>query len=250
MNIDLSEKIVLLTGASRGIGAALAKGLVAKGAHVILLARTIGALEALDDEIKQTGVENKTTLMPFDLLKIKDIPSIAPAIEQKFGRLDILIGNAGILGPLSPFNHISEKELSKVMDTNFYANIELIKALDPLIRNAPEGRMVFSYMAQNDNQNCYHEENYNNDNTAYWGAYSTSKEALRNAVLTYASETKKTNMKVNLINPGFVQSSLLDDAFPGGYSGQLRQPQDVVNDYLELCATNCESHGKVIKAIR
>lgn len=231
-NVDLSGKIALITGASRGIGRAVALAYAKAGAHAVLVARTTGALEELDDEIRGAG--GQATLMPLDLRDFDKIDVLGPALAQKFGRLDIMVGNAGMLGTLGPLPHTDAKEWQRVMDVNVNANFRLIRTLDPLLRAAEAGRMIFtsSGLAQRP--------------FAYWGAYCTSKAALEMMVKTYAAEVEKTRLRVNLVDPGTVDTAMLAQAFPGGYQGNLRKPEDVVPVFLKLAAADCEHHGQVV----
>ena len=229
-------KTALVTGASRGIGAAVAKGLAAAGAHVILLARTQGALEEVDDEIRSAG--GQATLVPLDLRKLGEVDKLGPSILERFGGLDILIGNAAMIGPLSPVHHISPKDWEKVMMVNFMANVRLVRTLDPLLRASEAGRVVFT------TSGILAAE------TAYFGPYAASKTALNAFATVYAAETKQTNIKVNLFSPGPVETDMLGEAFPGGYHGDkaIRKPEDVVEDFLRLCAADCTDHGKLAEA--
>lgn len=233
-NVDLTGRLALITGASRGIGRAVARAVAKAGAHVVLVARTTGALEELDDEIREAG--GQATLMPLDLRDFDKIDVLGPALADKFGRLDILVGNAGMLGTLGPLPHADAKEWQRVMDVNVNANFRLIRTCDPLLRAADAGRAVFtsSGLAQRP--------------FAYWGAYCTSKAALEMMVKTYASETEKTNLRVNLVDPGTVDTAMLAQAFPGGYQGNLRRPEDVVPVFLDLCSPSCKKHGEVVGA--
>ncbi len=223
-----------MTGASRGIGAAVAKGLAGAGAHVILLARTQGALEEVDDAIRAAG--GKATLMKLDLRKFEDVDKLGPAIFEKFGALDIFVGNAGVLGTLTPLHQMDPKEWQKVFDINVTANARLISTLDPLLRASDAGRMIFtgSGMAHRPR--------------AYWSAYRASKAALEAMVKIYAQEIEQTNMRVNIVYPGATQTDLLDQAYPGGCPGDIKAPEDVVQTYLELASSDCDQHSEVIAA--
>lgn len=232
---DFNGKIALVTGASRGIGAAVAKELAAKGAQVILLARTLGALEEVDDEIRAAG--GKATLMRMDLQKLEKIDQLGPSIYERFGGLDIFVGNAGILGTLTPAHQIGPKDFQKVMVTNFASNVHLTRTLDPLLRAAPNGRVVFSTAGK-----------YAVDGLAYWSAYMASKAALNVFAKTYAAEVKRTNIKINMIYPGPTETKLLHAAFPGGFPGKTKQPEDLVDDYLALCAEDCAKNGELMIA--
>ncbi|MCF8495615.1 MAG: SDR family NAD(P)-dependent oxidoreductase [Alphaproteobacteria bacterium] len=229
---DFGGKLALITGSSRGIGRAVAKALAGAGAHVILLSRTQGALEELDDEIRAAG--GISTLIPMDLRKQGEIEKLGPSIAERFGRLDILIGNTGTLGPLSPSHQIPPKDWQKVMDVNFMANILLVSTLDPLLRAAPAGRIVFSTTLDT------------NKGTAYWAPYMASKAALNSFIRIYAAETVQTNLRINGIDPGVVNTALLEKAFPGGYPGKVRTPEDVTGLYLHLAHADCASHGQII----
>lgn len=231
---DLSGKLALITGASRGIGAAVAKGLAASGAHVILLARTQGALEELDDEIRAAG--GQATLIPMDLRRLEKVDQLGPSIHERFGKLDILVGNAGMLGPLTPAHQIDPKDWQKVMNVNFHANVRLVRTLDPLLRASDAGRVVFSTAGQ-----------YAVDGLAYWSPYMASKAALNVFVKTYAQELKRTNMKVNLVYPGATDTDLLRAAFPGNPKIKMKKPEDLVSTYLSLCANDCQKHGELVE---
>jgi len=232
-SIDLGGRTALITGASRGIGRAVALAYARAGAHVIVLARTTGALEELDDEIQSAG--GTATLMPLDLRDFDKIDVLGPALAGKFGKLDIFVGNAAQLGTLGPLPHGDAKEWQRIMDVNVNANYRLIRTLDPLVRASAAGRMIFtsSGLAQKP--------------FAYWGAYCTSKAALEMMVKTYAAENEKTKMRINLVDPGIVDTKMLGEAFPGGYQGEgLRQPEDVVPVFMELASPDCVKHGEVV----
>jgi NAD(P)-dependent dehydrogenase (short-subunit alcohol dehydrogenase family) len=234
MKTNLSGKLTLITGASRGIGAEVAKSFAAAGAHVVLVARTVGGLEEVDDAIRAAG--GQATLLPLDLLKHNEIDRVGPTIAERFGKLDILIANAGMLGTLTPLPHMKAHEWDRVMALNVTANFRLIRTLDPLLRAAPAGRAVFvtSGMAQR----C----------TAYWGAYATSKAALEAMVKTYAAETAETNLRVNLLSPGPIDTAMLREAYPGGYQGETRKPEEIMGAFFALADADCARHGEVVRA--
>ncbi len=169
---SLQGQVALVTGASRGIGAATAKMLAAKGAHVVLIARTVGGLEAVDDDIRAAG--GKATLVPLDLSQHEMIDALAASIYERWGRLDILVGNAGMLGSLTPIAHADPKQWAQIMDVNVTANYRLIRAMDPLLRQSSHGKVVFvtSGVARTP--------------TPFWGLYAASKAALEHLVHTYA----------------------------------------------------------------
>lgn len=234
MTVDLSGKTALVTGASRGIGAEVAKGLAAAGAHVILLARTQSGLEETDDAIKAAG--GRATLIPMNLRKLQEVDKLGPSIHERFGGLDILVGHAGILGKLTPAHQVDPKDWEKVMVTNFAANARLLRTLDPLLRAADAGRVVFT-TASGD---------YTANGMAYWGAYMASKAALNCLVKTYALETRRTNMKVNLLYPGPVDTAMLREAFPGEIKFETKQPEELVEHYLGLVSDDCDKHGELV----
>ncbi len=234
-NFRFDQKIALITGASRGIGAAVAKALAAQGAHVVLVARKAAALEIIDDEIKAAG--GSATLVPMDLLKMEKIDTIGPALAERFGRLDIFIGNAGMLGTLGPIAHANPKDWQKIFDLNVYANFRLLRVLDPLLKVSDAGRVVFSGSGTAARPK------------AYWAAYRASKAALNIMAQSYAQEcVDVTNIKVNVIDPGAVDTNLLAKAYPGGYQDDdLKMPEDVVETYLDLCSAEYQGNGEIIE---
>lgn len=227
----LSGKIALVTGASRGIGAAVAKSLAAKGVHVIALARTTGGLEELDDEIKSLG--GTATLVPADLRKFDDLDLMGQALYERFKKIDILIGNAGQLGVLSPLPHVDQKAWDEVIQVNVTANFRLIRSLDLLLRSAEAARAVFITSGAA------------NKATAYWGPYAVSKAALDMLVRTYAAEVSTTNMKVNLFNPGPIRTRMRAKAMPGEDPMTLETPEMVAEAIVELCMPSVSENGKL-----
>lgn len=231
---DLKGKVALVTGASRGIGRAVAEAYAKAGAHVVLTARTVGALESVDDAIRVAG--GQATIMPLDLRALDKIDALGPALAEKFGRLDIFVGNAGMLGTLTPLGHMTAKDWDNVMMVNLTANFRLIRTLDPLLRASSAGRVIFTGTRMAENA------------SAYWGAYCVSKAALDMLAKTYAAETVATNVRVNIVDPGTVDTAMLKDAYPGGYQGKTVTPESLVGTYLSLAAAECDSHGTVRKA--
>jgi NAD(P)-dependent dehydrogenase (short-subunit alcohol dehydrogenase family) len=230
----LEGRVALITGASRGIGQSVAKAFAAEGAHVILLARTQGGLEETDDAIRAAG--GKATLMPFDLSDTKKIEAMGPAIADKFRRLDILVGNAAMLGPLSPVAMSDAKIYEDVFKLNFFANYRLIRALDPLLRGSDAGRAIFvtsgaAHMAM-----------------PFWSAYAASKAALEEMVATYAAETAYSPLKVNILDPGEVRTAMHKEAFPGQNPDELPHPDSIVEKFIELAAPSYASTGKIVMA--
>lgn len=235
MSSPLSGRTALITGASRGIGAAVAQACARAGAHVILTARTVGGLEAIDDKIRAEG--GTATLMPLDLLNLEELDPLGPTLLDRFGGLDILIGNAGFLGTLGPLAHTDPKEWQKVLDLNVTANFRLIRTLDPLLRASNAGRAVFVSTNPGVVQG-----------RAYWGAYAVSKAALETMVKTYAAETEKTNLRVNIVNPGAVRTRMRAQAMPGEDPETLPAPEDITDVFLRLIAPDCAQHGKIVNA--
>ena len=227
-----SEKLALVTGASRGLGRAVARALAAEGAHVILAARRTGALEELDDEIRSLG--GSATLLRLDLNDGDKIDAVGPTIYERWGKLDILVGNAGILGPLSPLPHVSDDAWQSVMNVNVTANWRLIRTCDPLLRHADAGRAVF--VSSGAAAAKY----------AYWGPYAVSKAALEALVKTYAREVVNTSVRVNLLNPGPLRTQMRAQAFPGEDPLTLPEPEAVCDMFMELLDPACERNGEVL----
>lgn len=232
----LTGRIALITGASRGIGAAVAKRFAAEGAHVVLVARTQSALERVDDVIQAAGGE-PATLVPMDVTEYEQIDQLGGVLAKRYGRLDILVGNAAMLGSLSPVAMSKPKMWQQVMDTNLMANYRLIRSFDPLLRASDAGRAMFVTSG------------VTNTSHAYWGAYATSKAALEMLVKTYAAEVEKTNVRVNLIDPGVVRTEMRKEAFPGEDASQLATPDSITDRFVELAMADAVvPHGKVLAA--
>ena len=230
-SLDLSGRVAVVTGASRGIGYALSLALAREGAHVIAVARTVGGLEELDDDIQAAG--GSATLVPADLKDFAAIDRLGEAIFERWKRLDILVGNAGVLGQLSPLGHIKPKVWEDAVAVNLTANWRLIRSLDPLLRQSPAGRAVFVTTGATTKL------------PAYWGAYSATKAALEALVKTYAAEITKTNIKANLLNPGATRTAMRAKAFPGEDPASLPTPEYVATATLPLCLASCTSNGQI-----
>jgi NAD(P)-dependent dehydrogenase (short-subunit alcohol dehydrogenase family) len=231
MTPPLADRIALVTGASRGIGRATALALARAGAHVVAVARTVGGLEELDDAIRLVG--GSATLVPLDLKDTPGIVRLAAALNERYQRLDVLIGNAGILGPLSPLGHVEPKAWDEVLAVNVTANWQLIRALDPLLRRSTAGRVVFvsSGIAARPR--------------AYWGSYAVSKAALEALARTYAAETVSTAVRVNLFNPGPTRTRMRATAMPGEDPAGLKPPEPVAEQILELCLPQLQETGQL-----
>jgi NAD(P)-dependent dehydrogenase (short-subunit alcohol dehydrogenase family) len=231
----LADRVALITGASRGIGAAVARRYAAEGAHVILIARTVGGLEEVDDEVKAIG--GSATLLPLDLADGAQIDQIGPSILQRFGRLDIFVGNAASLGPLSPMGHIDAKDWDRMIAVNLSANWRLVRTLDPLLRNGEAGRAIFVTCAVT---TAVH---------PYWGAYAASKAGLETLARTYAGEVSKTLLRVNLLDPGIVRTKLRAAAFPLEDPAKLRAPDEVTDPFVDLAAASWMQHGEIVRLL-
>jgi len=230
----LKDRVALITGASRGIGAAVARRFAAEGAHVVAVARGTAGLEALDDAIRAAG--GAATLVPLDLTDGPAIDRLGGALAERHGRLDVLVGNAAILGGLSPLGHYEPHVWDRVMDVNVAANWRLIRACDALLRAAPAGRAIFvtSGVARGARP--------------YWGPYAVSKAALETLALTYAAETAKTAVRVNLIDPGAVRTEMRAQAMPGEDPATLPTPDDITEVFVALAEDACARHGDIVNA--
>lgn len=227
----LNGRIAVVTGASRGIGYVLAREIARAGAHVVAVARTVGGLEELDDEIRDLG--GSATLVPFDLTDFEAIDRLGAALYERHGKLDILIGNAGILGPVSPLGHIAPKDWDKVMAVNVTANWRLIRSLDPLLRLSDAGRAVFL------TSGAAHRIR------AYWGPYAVSKAALEAMVVTWARESEITPIKANLLNPGPLRTAMRAQAMPGEDAETLDRPDVLLPAVMRLLSPALEVSGRV-----
>ena len=214
MTQKLKDKIIVVTGASRGIGASVAKRLSKEGGHCVLIARDVAKLEAVDDAI-QTITGKPATIVPLDLLDMQKIDALGAALLQKFGHIDGFIGNAAILGQVTPLTHHDPTLFEKVMTVNVTANWRLLRILDPLLMqsDAPRVTCVTSGITQ------MHEP--------FWGAYAASKHALESLMMTYAAERKDTTMRVNLIDPAIVATDMRAQAFPSEKKESLLKPDDL-----------------------
>jgi NAD(P)-dependent dehydrogenase (short-subunit alcohol dehydrogenase family) len=230
----LAGRVALVTGASRGIGRAVALELARRGAHVIALARTQGALEELDDAIRALGSE--ATLVPCDIKDFDALDRLGAAIHGRWGKLDIFVGNAGILGPLTPIAHCDPDKWDQVFSVNVTANYRLLRSLDPLLRASGAGRVVFisSGAAQKA------------DFAAFWGPYAASKSALDAIVRTYAAETVNvSDIKVMSANPGPLRTKMRAAAMPGEDPLTLRTPEEFAPKVADLCSADWVETGKI-----
>lgn len=227
----LAGRLALVTGATRGIGRAVALAFAKEGAHLILVGRTAGALEEVDDEIRALGSE--ATLLALDLRKMDKIDALGPTLYQRWDRLDILVGNAGVLGPLSPLGHISADAWAEVIDVNLTANFRLLRTLDPLLRRSPAGRVIFVSSGAATSR------------SAYWSPYAASKAGLEALVGCYANEVANTQVRANVISPGPVRTRMRAKAFPGEDAGKLRTPEEITEPFVRLAEAACSDNGRI-----
>lgn len=236
MSKPLQGRVALVTGASRGIGAALAVELARQGAQCVLIARTQGGLEETDDAIRAAG-GLPATLLPFDLTKsAEQIDAIGPSIVERFGRLDILVHNAGELGKLTPVAHIDPKDWANVVGVNLTAAWRLIRTCDPPLRASDAGRAVFLTTGRVQRPK------------AYWGAYGATKAAMEHLAKTWAQEVEQTPLRVNLFDPDVVATRLRASAMPGEDPASIAQPADVAGAIAALCAPGEARNGAVVLA--
>ncbi|MDQ0326566.1 NAD(P)-dependent dehydrogenase (short-subunit alcohol dehydrogenase family) [Rhodopseudomonas julia] len=223
---SLAGRIAVVTGATRGIGYFAAKAMAEAGAHVVAVARTQGALEELDDEIRAAG--GACTLVPLDLTDGPGIDRLGGAINERWGRLDILLANAGILGTLSPLGHVQAKDWDKVMAINVTANWRLIRSLDPLLKRSEAGRAIFI------------SSGVAHSLKPFWGPYAVSKAALEALARTYAHETQKSPIKVVMVDPGAMRTAMRAQAMPGEDPETLPHPSEIAPDLVKLAAPDFE----------
>ena len=233
MTRPLADRVALVTGASRGIGRAAALGLAAAGAHVVAVARTVGGLEELDDEIRAAG--GAATLVPLDLTDFPAIDRLGAAIFERWGRLDILLGNAAVLGVVTPLGHLAPKIFDELMAINVTANWRLIRSMDVLLRQSDAGRVLF--LTSDEAERC----------RPYWGAYSASKAALQVLARTYAGELKGTAVTVNLFDPGAIRSKLRAHGRPGEEPSSVAPPETVVPEIIRLLSPGFTATGETIR---
>ncbi len=228
----LSGRVALITGASRGLGAAVAKRLAAEGAHTILLARTQKGLEATDDAIRKAG--GTATLVPQNLREFDKIDAMAAALHQRFGRLDVLVSCAATLDHLGPTGHFDPPVWQEIVDVNLTANWRLIRALDPLLRLSPAGRAIFVTAAAA------------RESLPYWGPYAATKAALEAMVKTYAAEIAQSTVRANLVDPGPLATELRFAAFPFEDRTRLTAPENATEAFVVLAEASNTRNGEII----
>ncbi|MEL6372787.1 MAG: SDR family NAD(P)-dependent oxidoreductase [Pseudomonadota bacterium] len=225
----LQGRVALITGASRGIGRAAALALAEAGAHIIMMARTVGALEEVDDEIKALG--GTATIAPLDLLDATKVDAVGPSLIQRWPHLDIFIANAAMLGPLSPLGHITSQQWDAVLALNLNANWRLIRSLDPLLRASASARVVFITCAAA------------RGDAAYWGPYAVSKAGVEALARTYAREVASTPIRVNLLDPGITRTGLRGKAYPGEDETALKTPDALAATFVEMAGAAYDAQG-------
>ena len=229
MTSSLGGKIVLVTGASRGIGYEAALEAARRGAHVIALARTVGGLEELDDAIQAVG--GSATLVPLDMRDFDALDRLGASIFERWKKLDGLVGNAGTLGPLSPIGHIDPKDFERTFAVNVTANYRLIRSVDPLLRQSEAGRAVFltSGAARN--------------GRAYWGLYAATKAALETLVRAYAAELAVGPARANIFNPGRLRTAMHKEAFPGVDPNDFQPPAVAAPKLIDMIEAGYDQSG-------
>ncbi len=232
----LAGRIALITGASRGIGAAVARRFAAEGAHIIAVARTVGGLEELDDAVKAAG--SRATLVPVDLSDLDRIDPLGPQLHARFGRLDVFVANAAVLGTVGPLSHHDAKLWEEVYRVNVTANWRLIRTLEPLLRLSDAGRAIFvsSGAAQNAR--------------AYTGAYASSKAALEAMARSWAAELANTKVRVNIVHPGPTRTAMRASYMPGEDPMTLPAADDMTGIYVDLASPEWTRTGETLKAYR
>src|SRR6202051_423900 len=231
MTKPLADCIALVTGASRGIGRATALALARAGAHIVAVARTVGALEEVDDAARAAG--SSATLVPLDMRDYAGIYRLASALDERFQRLDVLVGHAGIAGQRSPLDHVEPSAWDEVIAINVTANWHLIRAMDPLLKRSTAGRAVFVTSSAATRAR------------AYAGPYSVSKAALNALGRTYAAETAATTVRVNLFNPGPTRTGMRAQVMPGEDPMTLPTPEQAAEKIIELCLPGFCETGKL-----
>ena len=226
----LEGRIALVTGASRGVGAAIAKAYAAEGAQLILVARTVGGLEEVDDAVRAAGAP-AATLVPLDITDGPGIDRLGGAIFERHGRLDVLVGNAASLGTLAPASHLKPETWDQTLAINLTVNWRLIRSMDPLLRQSEAGRALFLTSRASVSAR------------AYWAAYAASKAGLDALVMSWAAELNKTNVKANLIDPGRLRTAMRARAFPGEDPQTLDKPEAIMEAFVRLALPSWEQNG-------
>ncbi|RAZ80085.1 SDR family NAD(P)-dependent oxidoreductase [Mesorhizobium atlanticum] len=235
MTLDLSGRVAVVTGASRGIGYFIARELAAAGAHVIAVARTVGGLEELDDQIKADG-RGQATLVPLDLTDMPGIDRLGGAIHERWGKLDILVANASVLGVISPIGHVEAKTFEKVMTVNVTSTWRLIRSVDPLLRLSEAGRAIIM------TSNAAHSAR------AFWAPYAASKAAVETMMRSWAHETESLPLRVNAADPGATRTAMRAQAMPGEDPETLPHPSEIARRIVPLASPELKETGLIFRA--
>lgn len=230
-DFSLKERLAVVTGASRGIGRALALELAKRGAHIIAVARATHDLETLDDAIRQLGA--KATLVPLDLKDMSAIDTLGATLHERWGKLDIFIANAGILGPISPVSHVEAQVFEEVMFVNVTSQWRLIRSLEPLLRQSDAGRAILL------SSGAAHRVR------PFWGVYSASKAALEIIGRSWAEELKQTSLKINCVNPGATRTAMRAQAMPGEDPETLPTAEEVAARIIHLASPDLKETGRL-----
>jgi len=230
----LAGRLALITGASRGLGRAIALKFAEEGADLVLVARTVGGLEEVDDRVRAMG--RNATLVPLDITDFDALDRMGQALYDRFGKLDVLVGNAGILGILSPLAHVDAKIWKSTIDLNLTANWRLLRSMDPLLRAADAGRAIF--VTSGITQRI----------VPYWGPYTVAKTALETMVRMYAAEMAHTKVRANLVNPGPMRTAMRAEAFPGEDPQSVPAPEELAEAFVPLAEASCQLNGEWIAA--
>ncbi|WFP75228.1 SDR family NAD(P)-dependent oxidoreductase [Mesorhizobium sp. WSM4906] len=235
MTLDLSGRVAVVTGASRGIGYFIARELAAAGAHVIAVARTVGGLEELDDAIKADG-RGQATLVPLDLTDMAGIDRLGGAIHERWGKLDILVANAAILGVISPIGHVEAKTFEKVMTINVTATWRLIRSVDPLLRLSDAGRAIIMSASSAHSAR------------AFWAPYAASKAAVETMMRSWAHETESLPLRINAADPGATRTAMRAQAMPGEDPETLPHPSEIAKRIVPLASPTLKETGLIFQA--
>ncbi len=229
----LAGRVAVITGATRGIGRAVAQRFSAEGAQIVAIGRSVGGLEELDDSLRQLGA-TATLLVPLNLAELDRIDPLGPQLFQRFGHVDILVGNAALLGTLGPIGHHDPALWDEVFRVNVHANWRLIRTLEPLLRRAEAGRAIFVTSGAATKPN------------AYWSAYCASKAALDQMVRVWAAELDGSAVRANLLSPGATRTTMRATAFPGEDAMTLKPPEALADLFVDLASPACRRQGETV----